>query len=319
MRYENNSDRKHAYQIFGCGKIDLVIEMGLGATAGEWWHIAELFSSEYTVLLYERNRKIAVDRTPQNIAKELYQLLKQLDCAEKITLLAHSQGGLYAQQFARLYPHMVTGILLIDPLSANDNKYKTLLTPEEQKKSGFDKTGNLVLMSRLAKLPLGFFIKAVMKKAPPFYYYPHFSADASDYILSSLTKSDLYTAALEEYRLAHEEKLVGPLKEKTDFPDVPLVLITHTREFSVREMIEFGHTSEKLAMKAEDIWQSLIKEYLAFSNKTKYLQAKNSGHYIHLTEPDLIDDGLLWIGRCTKDASHEADERFQPNTASSLE
>ena len=28
-----------SYCIFGEGDIDLVIEMGLGAVAGEWWHI----------------------------------------------------------------------------------------------------------------------------------------------------------------------------------------------------------------------------------------------------------------------------------------
>jgi len=298
MRYIITGEIRNAYQIFGCGKIDLVIEIGLGATAGEWWHIAEMLSAKYTVLLYERNRNTATDRTPENIAKELHTLLKQLDCDEKVALVAHSQGGLYAQQFARLYPHMVKGILLIDPLSANDNKYKTLLTPEEQKKSGFDKTSSLLIMNKLAKRHLGFLIKLIMKKAPPFYYYKGFSRDASDYILSSQTKSALYSSALEEYRLAHEEEIVEPLKEKHDFPDIPLVLITHTSEFSVNEIVEFGRTNVELATKVEEIWQSLMKECLAFSSKTKYIQAKNSGHYIHLTEPDLIHDGLIWIDSC---------------------
>ena len=298
MRYINTGEVRHAYQIFGCGKINLVIEIGLGATAGEWWHIAEMLSAKYTVLLYERNRSTATARTPQNTAKELHTLLTRLDCDEKITLIAHSQGGLYAQQFARLYPHMIKGLLLLDPLSANDNKYKTLLTPEEQKKSGFDKTSNLVIMNKLAKLHLGFFIKSVMKKAPPFYYYKDFSTDASDYILSSLTKSALYSSALEEYRLAHEEEIVEPLKKKYDFPNIPLVLITHTSKFSVDEIMEFGRTSEELATKVENIWQSLMKEYLTFSDKAKYMEAKNSGHYIHLTEPNLIFDGLSWIDSC---------------------
>lgn len=298
MQYKNTDNIHQAYQIFGRGKINLVIEIGLGATAGEWWHIAKMLSAEYTVLLYERNRNTAIDHTPQNIAKELYILLKQLDCEEKITLVAHSQGGLYAQQFVRLYPHMVKGLLLIDPLSADDNKYKTLLTPEEQKKSGFDKSANLVIMNKLAKLHLGFFIKAMMKKAPPFYYYSGFSKDASDYILSSITKPALYMAALEEYRLAHNEENVRPLKEKYDFPDIPLVLITHTSEFSINEIVEFGRTSAELAKKVEDLWQSLMKEYLSFSRNTKYIQAQNSGHYIHLTEPNLITEGLLWIDSC---------------------
>ncbi len=302
MQNKSSGGNDQTYQIFGCGKINLVIEIGLGATAGEWWHIAEMFSAKYTVLLYERNRNTATQRTPQNIARELHALLKQLNCEEQITLLAHSQGGLYAQQFIRLYPNMVKGILLIDPLSANDNKYKTLLTPEEQKKSGFDKTSNLVVMSKLAKLHLGFLIKAVMKKAPPFYYYKDFSKDASDYILLAITQSAIYTSALEEYRLAHEEEIVEPLKEKLDFPDIPLVLITHTSEFSIKEIVKFGRTSVDFATRVEDLWQSLMKEYLIFSNKSKYIQAQNSGHYIHLTEPNLIHDGLEWIDSCTKSA-----------------
>lgn len=42
------------YKVFGEGKVSLVIEIALGATAGEWWHIAEHLSEKYTVLLYKR-------------------------------------------------------------------------------------------------------------------------------------------------------------------------------------------------------------------------------------------------------------------------
>ncbi|WP_442944903.1 alpha/beta fold hydrolase [Oribacterium sp. C9] len=40
----------------------------------------------------------------------------ELPCKSKIIILAHSQGGLYAQQFARLYPNMIRGIVFVDPL-----------------------------------------------------------------------------------------------------------------------------------------------------------------------------------------------------------
>lgn len=45
---------KLAYHVFGAGKIDLVIEMGLGAVMGEWWQLAQRLGGEHTVLLYER-------------------------------------------------------------------------------------------------------------------------------------------------------------------------------------------------------------------------------------------------------------------------
>ena len=294
MQITNDIALPHAYRVFGGGSIDLVIEAGLGATVGEWWHIAERLSERYCVLLYGRQRKTVNPRTPENIAHELHALLQKLGHSEKIVILAHSQGGLYAQQFTRLYPDMVKGLILLDPLSANDNAYKTFFAPEEQKKSGFNKTENLVIMEKLAKLHLGFIIKLIMKKAPPFYYY-NFSKDAADYILSSITEPELYTSALEEYKLAHDEGVIAPLKEKSGFPDIPIALITHTSAFSVKEIMEFGQTDIQFAQKVEDFWQSLMKEYLSFSSKTKYIQAKNSGHFIHLSEPDLIDVALDWI------------------------
>ena len=293
--------QKISYQVFGRGDIDLVIDMGLGAVAGEWWHIAERLSEHFTVLLYERGRDISRARSPQNIAEELHALLKKLPCNSKITFLAHSQGGLYAQQFARMYPDMVCGIVFVDPLSANDNTYKSVfLTAEEQKKSGFDKSENFVIMRKLASFHLGFVIKLIMRKAPPFYYYDQFSPEAKEYILDELTKVSFHDASLEEYRLAHDEKEICQLKEKGDFPQIPIVLITHGSEYERKEIMEFGQTTREFAEKVEELWQSLMQEYLSFSEQSVLLRADNSGHYIHLTDFEVIMQALQLI--CSKNA-----------------
>ena len=304
MKKELRLDRKEiegqtiSYRIFGEGDIDLVIEMGLGAVAGEWWHIAERLSKQFTVLLYERGRNISKPRSPKNIALELYTLLQNLACERKVIILAHSQGGLYAQQFARMYPDMVSGIVYLDPLSANDNTYKSVFkTAEEQKKSGFDKSENFVIMRKMASWHLGFMIKLIMRKAPPFYYYDQFSPEAKQYILNALTKVSLHDASLEEYRLAHDEKEICHLKEKRDFPKIPVVLITHGSEFEIKEIMEFGQTTKEFATKVEELWQSLMKEYLAFSEQSVWLRAKNSGHYIHLTDFEVIMQALQGLER----------------------
>ena len=285
-----------SYSVFGKGDIDLVIEMGLGAVAGEWWHIAARLSEKFTVLLYERGRNISKARSAKNISEELHALLMKLPCKKQIILLAHSQGGLYAQQFARMYPKMVRGIVFVDPLSANDNTYKTVFpTAQEQKQSGFNKAENFVIMRKLASCHLGFVIKLIMRKAPPFYYYDHFSSDAKKYILDSLTKIDLHDAALEEYRLAHEEQEICELKERGNFPHVPVALITHGSEFEIKEIMEFCQTTKEFAKKVEDLWQSLMQEYLTFSEKSVLLRANNSGHYIHLTDFEVIEQALSFI------------------------
>ncbi len=283
------------YKVFGQGNVNLVVELALGATIGEWWHIALKLSKKYTVLLYERSRNIIPKRTPKNIAIELHELLKQVAHEEKIIIIAHSQGGLYAQQFARLYPDLIKGIVFIDPLSAHDNRFKELLTPQEMRQSGVDKFSNLSLMKLLAKLHLGCIIKMAMKNAPPFHYYSDFSKDAREYILLSVTKPALSAAAMEEYRLAHESNEISSLMEKSDFPDIPIFLITHTKEFAIKETMTFGRTTKELADKVEDIWQSVMKEYLKLSDIKKHVEAINSGHFIHLTEPELIINALTWI------------------------
>lgn len=141
--------RRVGYNIFGSGRISLVIEMGLGAVVGEWWHVAQMLSAKGAVLLYERagygcSEKTATDRTPENIA------------------------------------------------------------------------------------------------------------DAGT------------------------------------FPNIPLILITHTSGPAVKETMDFGNASRELAEKVEGIWQELMRRYLEYSADSQYIQAQNSTHYIHLTEPEII-------------------------------
>lgn len=290
-----------AYKIFGMGKIDVVIESALGACMGEWFHIAEKLSASYTVLLYERagmnfSKKSLKERTPLNIAYELCELLELLPHNDKIIIIAHSQGGLYAQQFARIYPEKLKGLILLDPLSANDNEFKELLTPDEFKRSGVDKFSRLGIPKAMAKMHLGFILKALMKSAPPFYYY-NFEPEAKEYILNSLTKVGTYETAMEEYTAAHEGKYITELKYKGNFPHIPLILITHTSELAAKETMEFGGALKETADKVENIWQDIMKQYLTFSSKSEFIKAKKSCHYIHLSEPELIENALLEVSK----------------------
>ncbi len=292
--------RETAYKTFGPTKVKIVVELGLGACIGEWWHIADRLIEHGGVLLYERagihNSKPSQNpRTPQMIALELKQLLDTLPHEEKLILIAHSQGALYAQQFARLYPDMVEGLVLLDPLSAQDNQFKTLLTPAEYKISGVEKAANLGMLRVLASLKLGFLIKLLMKNAPPFYYYPHYSRAASKYILDSYAKPAAYKTAMAEYRLSHDPKHIAGLDSPDSFPPFPVALITHSSDVFAKEIMEFGGASSDLAIKIEEIWQDIMKGYLRFGRISKHFDACKSGHYIHLTQPELLDEAIAWV------------------------
>lgn len=282
------------YRIIGQEPVRYVIEMGLGACIEEWGAFARCLQDKGGVLIYERagtgrSRASAAERTPKAIAGELHELLETVNHDTKIILIAHSQGGLYAQQYIRMYPEEVKGVIFIDPLSAKDYIFKEQLTEKEYAQSGVDKSRNLLIMEKLAKFKLGWLTRKMMSNAPPL-YYAEFSKEEADVILNSYTKREHLKTCYQEYLCAHEKENLQGLTEKGDFPDIPLTLITHSSEFAIEESMKFGNNTRKFASKIEDMWQSIMKEYLNFSNNSTYLQAKHSGHYIHLTEPEIIVD-----------------------------
>lgn len=282
-----------AYHVFGTGKIDLVIEMGLGAVMGEWWQLAKRLSEHHTVLLYERagyglSGASELARTPENIAKELYRLLNAIGHEEQVTILAHSQGGLYAQQFARLYPAVVKKLVLLDPLSPEDNSFRTKLSDTEFRKGGIDKTAGLRLNLRLTRLHLGWLVRRVMRTAPPFYYSKDFTDEETTYILNAVSKPLIYETALKEYAAAHDENCLKGLTSCEGFPAIPVVLVTHDSDIEKKEICDFGGASIEEAQKIEDVWQQIMSGYLSYSPDHMHIRAEHSSHYIHLTDADLV-------------------------------
>ncbi|MGN0267574.1 MAG: alpha/beta hydrolase [Lachnospiraceae bacterium] len=280
------------YRIEGRKPVKFVVEMGLGACVEEWNSLAQNLKNRGGVLLYERagtgrSKSSGAERSPENIAAELHELLNHIEHEPKIILLAHSQGGLYAQQYIRMYPEQVQGVIFIDPLSAGDYVFKEQLTEKEYVKSGVDKSKNLLILEKMAKFRLGWISRKMMKNAPPF-YYAEFSEQETEAILNSYTDRGHLRTCYQEYLLAHEKERVKDLREKGDFPDIPLTLITHSSAFAIEESMKFGNNTYEFAAKIEEMWQNLMKEYLRFSSESRYVQADHSGHYIHLTEPELI-------------------------------
>lgn len=282
-----------AYEKYGDGDVNLVIEMGLGSSMAEWRQFAAKQAGKYTVLLYQRagygaSSTSTLERTPENIAAELYFLLQQVGHDRKVTVLAHSQGGLYAWKFAKMYPDLVDKLVLLDPLSPEDYRFRMELTAEEFRKSGVDKTTGLRLNLRLTKLHLGWLVRRTMRTAPPFYYYKGFSKAETADILSEIGKPQTYQTALAEYAAAHDMKQLAGLLDKGNRLNIPVILVTHNSDIAEKEIREFGGASETQAKKIEALWQEVMQTYLTCTPDGTLIRAENSSHYMHLTDSELI-------------------------------
>ena len=287
------------YKVYGSEIVDVVVEIGLGASAGEWEQFAMKICDGHGVLVYERcgiGRSGMSDnpRTPCNIAKELHELLTKIKHEEKLTFVGHSQGGLYAYAFCCMYPEMVKKLVLVDPLSPTDNDFKKKLSPREYKKSGVDKTASFKMIKVFLKLGMKKYIKKQMLSAPPFYYYSKFTENQSKEITDCYINKTHLDTCIEEYVQSHDEKNISEIKKIPFDRTLPLVLITHDSELAIKENMEFGNNSREFAKKVEMMWQEIMSYYLSVSDNTKHIKAKKSTHYIHLTEPEIIMPEIIF-------------------------
>jgi pimeloyl-ACP methyl ester carboxylesterase len=278
----------------------VIVETAMGACSAEWWHLAEKWSEKFCILLYDRagyglSSSSKLSRTPVNIANELNELLNALGIRKPAILIGHSLGGLYAQQFARLFPDRVHAIILLDPVSANNHILRQKLNKREYFQSGIDKGANLKFGLVISSLKLGFLLRPLLRKGRPFYYYNGFLKEAEDLILRNMTQRKLYKSAIAEYQYLECGEEIEPLGEKADFPNKPLFLICHDPKIMTAEIVQYGGADETTAAKIDEIWISLMKAYLHFSGKSQYRQAKNSGHLIHLSDPNVIWETLCSI------------------------
>lgn len=274
----------------------VVVEAALGSCAAEWWPIAEDLGTRFKVICYDRagigkSSRSTLSRTPKNIALELAGLLDCLGIDGETILVGHSQGGLYAVQFALDYLARVQGIVFLDPLTPYDDEFKTRLTPKEFHQSGVDKAINFKYGRVIAALGLGFLVRPLLKKSPPFFYH-QYSQEAMKYMLSAITSFKQNDTALKEYRSSHELANIRQVKEaiKTRaLGNLPVVLVTHEPETSIQDIQHYGGATRSTAEKIESLWEDLMSRYLAISSRANHVSAIHGGHFIHLTDQDLVE------------------------------
>lgn len=83
--------------------------------------------------------------TARDSAERLHFLLQRIAPAQRVILLGHSMGGLYAQYFARAYPQQLLGLVLIDAASAfepkTDSPFENLSPMRKGSVSYFEELG----------------------------------------------------------------------------------------------------------------------------------------------------------------------------------
>ena len=125
--------RLHVYEAGSHAAPTVILEAGICATSLNWRPLQTALSQFARVVAYDRaglgwSDPAASPRTPAQLSLELRSLLEAAKIEPPYVLVGHSFGAFIVRQFADLFSDDTAGLVLIDPLRAEE---WLPLTPEK--------------------------------------------------------------------------------------------------------------------------------------------------------------------------------------------
>ena len=162
FKYIRIDGNKMEYKLKAGTDCTVVFDGRIGTNMYEWDEICrELEEKKVSTFIYNRRGYGFNDggeiRTPEEQAKDLKALLKKAGAPEPYILVGEEYGSLVSTNFANLYPDLVAGVVLVNPISEEKiqtNEFKKSIKFEYYR-SEFEKIGaNFSLTSLLSKMGL---------------------------------------------------------------------------------------------------------------------------------------------------------------------
>lgn len=135
--------KKQFYLNKGMGNPVIVFVTGIGGSLGDFSKIQNKISKTTRTVSYDRAGIGKSDPTNNeknldNLSNELKEFLSKVGVDKPCILVGHSRGGLLVRYFANKYSDKVYGLILIDPSTIPEIKWKKRLLRTETEKIKFD-------------------------------------------------------------------------------------------------------------------------------------------------------------------------------------
>ena len=162
FKYVRIDGNKMEYKIKTGGDYTVVFDGAIGTNMYEWDEVCRtLEEKKVSTFIYNRKGYGFNDggevRTPEEQAKDLKSLLRKAGAAEPYILVGEEYGSLVTTNFVNLYPDLVAGVVLVNPISEAEiktNEFKKSIKSKYYR-SEFEEIGtNFSLTSLLSKMGL---------------------------------------------------------------------------------------------------------------------------------------------------------------------
>ena len=245
----------------------IILDSGTGGFSLEWKDIQQSLSQYVRVCAYDRagygwSDMGPLPRTTKRIAHELHTLLQNAGIHGPFIIVGHSFGGYTAQYFARYFDSEIAGIVLID--SSHDEQVYRL--PEN---------GKDVVRRSLHQDRSNMVTKAILHE-----HFPEEEAAVAQQLMQRWSAMLTWREEMANYALSARE-----LRDLHYGPILQIPIVVLTRGKRVWPDTPYGDAMEAT-------WTELQNELNYISGNSTQIIAENSGHVIHLDEPDLVVDAI---------------------------
>ena len=268
---------------------------GVASSSFVWAAVIRQLPSSLRSYTYDRSGYGSSELSPlaptaENIALELSRLIEKASIQNPLIIVGHSWAGVLVREFIALTgngPH-IAGLVLVD---ANHETQLQVLNVND---------ANLEAISAGINYLSGRGITTEHKLTPE--EWDAFVGDEATekFKLQLQKEDDAYNPSFETLR----KKELG--KEKPLLGDKPVYVIggMRSRDWSrlYKVGVEKGNGTEEqrsrvreLIRTADEKSAGLMKEHLKLSTKGKIVFAHDSGHFVQLTQPDIVVDGVKWV------------------------
>lgn len=119
----------------------VILEAGAFGGAADWSLVAEKLAAQQRVCAYDRDglglaALHDLDRSPVAIARRLEALVEREEGNAPVILAGHSNGGLYVEAFARMWPKRTAGLVLVDAVGTDVKDHPLALADLQSEERG---------------------------------------------------------------------------------------------------------------------------------------------------------------------------------------
>lgn len=250
----------------GTGSPVVILEAGFPGSSLDWTLVQPGVAEFTRVCSYDRagfgwSEKGQMPRSSTQIAEDLKSLLTNGNIPGPYILGGHSMGGLYVRAFARKFPHLVSGMVLVD--ATHEDQW------DFEPKRYWEPKGEAPLRVRQPE---------VQRPA------------AAAGILKEMWATDVWKAGERAEREGIKYTIADAQREPKRLPVIPLIVLSAGVETGWSDRVAAG------ALKG----QQLQRELAAYSALGRWIPVAGANHYIHLSQPAAVMDAIRQVVQATK-------------------